>query len=272
MSVVESKQNLIFDVGAHMGEDTAFYLKKGFRVIGIEADPVLAEQLRCRFKTDIDHSNLVIVESAIAPEAGTVRFYANDAHSFWGTTDPQWALRNQKLGAPSRTIEVRAERFQDILRRYGIPYYLKIDIEGADRLCLQALKDFDARPAYLSIESDKVSWAALKEEFQLLESLGYRSFQIINQAKMYRQVAPEPALEGRYVKLSEEEGHSGLFGRELPHAWLTKKEALRRYRWIFLLYRVFGDNTLGRRLLRHFPRLERILAPGWYDTHAAAQQ
>ena len=36
-------RNLIFDIGMHIGQDTEFYLKKGFRVVAIEADPTLAE-------------------------------------------------------------------------------------------------------------------------------------------------------------------------------------------------------------------------------------
>ena len=36
----EPKQDdLIFDVGLHRGEDTEFYLKKGFRVVAFEANP-----------------------------------------------------------------------------------------------------------------------------------------------------------------------------------------------------------------------------------------
>ena len=30
--------DLIYDVGMHRGEDTAFYLRKGFRVVAVEAD------------------------------------------------------------------------------------------------------------------------------------------------------------------------------------------------------------------------------------------
>jgi len=36
-------KNLIIDVGVHQGEDTEYYLKKGFCVVGIEADPQLYE-------------------------------------------------------------------------------------------------------------------------------------------------------------------------------------------------------------------------------------
>ena len=31
------ENNLIYDVGLHKGEDSEFYLKKGFRVVAIEA-------------------------------------------------------------------------------------------------------------------------------------------------------------------------------------------------------------------------------------------
>ena len=34
-------ENLIFDIGFHKGEDTLFYLLKGYRVIAVDADPDL---------------------------------------------------------------------------------------------------------------------------------------------------------------------------------------------------------------------------------------
>jgi hypothetical protein len=38
-------KNLIYDVGMNDGNDTAYYLSRGFRVVAIEANPVLVEQL-----------------------------------------------------------------------------------------------------------------------------------------------------------------------------------------------------------------------------------
>ena len=38
-----------------------------------------------------------------------------------------------------------------LFERFGIPEYLKVDIEGADRLCVLALTS-DTRPTYLSFE------------------------------------------------------------------------------------------------------------------------
>ena len=47
--------------GMHKGEDTALYLCKGFRVIGIEADPELVEICRKRFINEINSGQLKII-------------------------------------------------------------------------------------------------------------------------------------------------------------------------------------------------------------------
>ena len=48
------KNNLIFDVGMHKGEDTDFYLNKGFYIVGFEADPELIVFCKNRFKNEIE--------------------------------------------------------------------------------------------------------------------------------------------------------------------------------------------------------------------------
>ena len=41
--------DLIYDVGMHKGEDTDYYLQKGFRVVAFEANPDLVNLCRTRF-------------------------------------------------------------------------------------------------------------------------------------------------------------------------------------------------------------------------------
>ena len=50
---MNKQDKLIFDVGMHKGEDTEYYLKKGFNVVSFEADPDLANYGRERFKAAI---------------------------------------------------------------------------------------------------------------------------------------------------------------------------------------------------------------------------
>ena len=262
--------NLIYDVGLHKGEDSEFYLKKGFRVVAIDAMASLCDFARHRLKSYLDSCQLSVLNAAIAQNDGPVTFYEN-VRSVWGTTSPEWVRRNQIVHqAPSKPTIVKGVRFAGVMRQFGVPYYLKIDIEGADLLCVEALREFTSRPRYVSLESNMASWMALQAEFNLLRELGYTRFKVIRQDDVRHQVCPLPATEGRYVDHQFAYGSTGLFGEEAPGQWLSETEALERYRRIFRRYRMFGNYSVLRRLpmgrrLIHILRL----TPGWHDTHAA---
>ncbi len=264
---------LIIDVGVHQGEDAEFYLKKGFEVVGIEAEPSLCEATQRSLRRYIDEGQLTLLNVAVATDDGEVTFYRNLGHSYWGTTSTAWAARNERMGAPSVKITVPGLRFERVLERYGVPYYLKVDIEGADLLCIRALRQFKERPKYVSLESSKTSWKGLLEEFALLQDLGYRRFKVVAQDQVQQQVCPNPAREGSYVPHQFGPGASGTFGEEAPGAWLNASEAIGVYRGIFRKYRWLGDDGRVRSLLRRYgflQGLERFVpSSGWYDTHAA---
>jgi FkbM family methyltransferase len=134
--------DLIFDIGLHKGEDTDFYLKKGFKVVAFEADPDLIAICKVRFQESITHQRLRIVEGAIAPKAagGRIAFYKNLQKSEWGTINKKWVERNEKLGTRSVKIEVERVDLAEMFRIHGIPFYLKVDIEGADHVVLDELR------------------------------------------------------------------------------------------------------------------------------------
>ncbi|MDH5561981.1 MAG: FkbM family methyltransferase, partial [Deltaproteobacteria bacterium] len=169
------KDNLIFDVGLHKGEDTEFYLKKGFEVIAFEADPDLIEENKKKFSVEIIEKKLIIIEGAIVEDPSTqkVKFYKNLDKTTWGTVNQSWASRNEKLGTQNKLIEVNTIDFSKCIETYGIPYYIKIDIEGADLVCLKAFRQFKLKPYYLSIESEKVVFEKLIQELEILIDLGY---------------------------------------------------------------------------------------------------
>ncbi|MGA3169843.1 MAG: FkbM family methyltransferase [Chthoniobacteraceae bacterium] len=276
--------DLIYDVGMHKGEDTDFYLRKGFRVVAIEADPDLAAQCRLRFKPFIDRAQLTVVEGAIvAPDAagsGTIRFYKNE-HSVYGTVCGNWAERNSRMGYSSSAIDVQALDFAAIIREHGVPHYLKIDIEGCDLLCVDALTGFRERPDYISLELDKLRFADMKLQVDILAHLGYHSFQAIEQSALPKlQAPPNPAREGAYAPQSFEHGSSGLFGDELPGPWKSRRHILSQCRAIHLGYHLFGDDGAAKKwkfrgsyrlsefILKHLPRFTESSVPGWHDLHA----
>ena len=214
------------------------------------------------------------MNAAIVDKAGPVEFYRNIGNSVWGTISPEWAARNKALGTESVQITVDGIEFRQLLEEYGCPYYLKIDIEGADLLCLHALANFDEKPTHISIESNKVRWDELLNEIQLLKSLGYTKFKVVDQRQVPDQEPPSPAREGDFVEHHFEFGSSGLFGNEAPGNWLSDYEAIRAYRGIFWQYRLFGDAgklVPLRKVLARLPllrRLTKFMNATWYDTHA----
>jgi hypothetical protein len=100
-------QNLIYDVGLHLGEDTEFYLKKGFNVVAVEANPVNAAKTADRLKAYVEAGQLTIVNKAITRDEGPTTFFVSDL-SIWGTTDPKWAERNRRLGSSIVRVRRRA--------------------------------------------------------------------------------------------------------------------------------------------------------------------
>ncbi|MFN6539324.1 MAG: FkbM family methyltransferase [Nostoc sp. EkiNYC01] len=264
-------KNLIIDVGVHTGQDTEFYLKKGFRVIGIEADPQIYKSVKERLNDFIKNGQLTLLNIAVSTKEEPVTFYTNSNQTFWGTTSLDRVKKTEiTFSTPFVETTVEGCRFEKILEKFGIPYYLKVDIEGTEILCVQALRQFASKPKFISIESTKTSWNALLNEFAVFKELGYQKFKAINQAEVPKQVCPSPAQEGQYVPYEFEYGASGLFGEETPGHWLSEREIINVYKGIFLNSRILGVNGIVSKLPGGRTLLEKLnIKEPWYDTHAS---
>jgi len=259
MSVVD---NLIYDIGLHRGEDTDYYLRKKYRVIAIDANTDLCRQCTEKFSTEINSDRLIIINKAISDSAGSKKFFIND-QSIWGTLDPGWVKRNEARGAMSRSVQIDSTTIGEILSHHGMPFYMKIDIEGADILCLRGLLGLTDKPRYISAESSATSLRDTLEQLDVLDQLGYTKFKIIPQHKVQKQQCSVLA-DYRFPKDS-----SGTFGEDTPGEWQSLDKVKKKYRAIHFEYRIIGPNN---GLLRKFPRrIAKFLFPrgtGWYDTHA----
>jgi len=263
------RDDTVYDMGFHKGEDAEFYLAKGFRVVSLEADPDLYAAGCTRFAEAIAAGQLNLVNKALVSPShgsGEITFYKS-TYSVWGTVDPLWADRNKRLGAESVPITVQTTTMGDLLSQFGVPYFVKLDIEGMDMVGLKGLAAQAARPAYVSIESEKDSFKALRQEFTEFQELGYDRFKVVPQSRVPAQQQPRPARHGKAIDHRFPEGASGLFGEEAPGEWMTADQAIAAYKDIFFRYALVGDDPIA-------PRWARSLAwrlgwrADWYDTHA----
>ena len=267
----EVVDDLVYDVGMHRGEDTAYYLAKGYRVVAIEANPELVSECRKRFSVAIASGKLTIVEGAVAPETeGDVPFYV-DSVSVWGSIDPDWVARKH-VDSVQRRITVPAIDLAACMREHGVPHYLKIDIEGADRLCFESLKSLPERPDFLSFEAESHDFDAVQADLDLLDQLGYRRFAAVQQGRTER-IATQ-TLAGERMEFRFRPEASGPFGEDLPDRWGSKDWVARRYRRAFRRFRV-REALIKRPWMRKPVRLVyarsqkvRWLLGGYYDIHA----
>jgi len=259
------ERKLIFDVGLNVGQDTAFYLSQGYRVLAIEADPTLAQSNRERFQRDIEAGNLEILNVGIAKEEGCAEFWISEGRPQFNSFHKEIAARDCRR---HYSIEVPTSRFGTVLKRFGVPCFLKIDIEGNDMLCLE---DLDSRnlPQYVSVESEcpiDGGVASVEDGLRTLRQLrtvGYKQFKLIDQKSFCSLSVPAPlnyildrfvqgwllepplnGIRGSYwlsqrlmVKARLERkyrrefpvGSSGAWGEDTAGNWISYEQAERAY-------------------------------------------
>lgn len=248
------QRDLIYDVGMHNGDDTDFYLARGFRVLAVEADPDLARAGEARFRQAVAEGRLTILNVGISETDGHADFWICDTNREWNSFDRASAARS---GSRHHSVSIRTRRFSSILREYGVPHYLKIDIEGKDRQCLEELAAVvpTALPEFVSWENEAEGF----EPLEIVHGLGYTRFKLIDQST-YEAVSKRFSLTNfvdavawriiRQFRLARSRhlyswcsrfthrgrlearfgrrfpmGAAGVWGDDLPGRWMTISEA-----------------------------------------------
>jgi FkbM family methyltransferase len=272
------QDKVIYDVGMHKGEDTEFYLRRGYSVLGVEANPTLLPFLFDKFSLQVANGQVRIVNKAIAETPGTMQFAIYCKATEWGTAASEFIDRNATLNQVPEIIQVEAVSFEEVLKEHGIPYYLKIDIEGMDMVCINALQKFQERPRFISVESAVTSgisnFESSFDEIARLWCLGYRRFKYVDQAALAKLNGTILDKEGAPISYKHHHYSSGPFGEETPGEWLDAQATLHRARQLIRYQNTIGSggrhhcrflSKVGRRSRRY---LKRLPSHSWYDLHA----
>ncbi len=236
--------NLIFDFGFHNGDDSDYYLAKGYRVVAVEANPSLVQEGQRRFQTEIADGRLILLHSALSEKRGKIEFYIHPKNSDWSSCFID-AVRSD--GSEPILVQVESVSVHRLFDSYGVPHYLKVDVEGCDTFVAKQVFEYPEKPAFVSYETSRKHYAGI---FSYLYVAGYNRFQLVNQANNPDRVTHVPSSTNTYkfTKFS-----SGLFGPDLPEDnWVSFDEALSRY--------------IKYKELKQIDNKE--LALGWLDIHA----
>jgi FkbM family methyltransferase len=274
--------DLVYDVGMHVGEDTAFYLRRGYRVVGIEANADLVRRAERRFAKELASGRLTIVPAAVGPERGRTRFAISDDITIWSTGDPGFIERARQQGVAMRMTSVEMTTLDEVMREHGVPFYVKVDIEGMDLMCIRTLGRLPVRPPLISLESVVTSPAtsvgAVLREIRTLRELGYRRFKLVDQSALGRLDGTVLSAEGPAIVYRYEEGASGPFGDEAPGRWRSRCRVVPRMLAAVAYERGWGatrtmlrETALGRRVVTTGGAPLRLARPRhrWYDLHGS---
>lgn len=224
-----------YDIGMHNGDDTDYYLRKGYDVVAVEANPDLCRQVAERFATEVRSGRLKIMNVAISDSAGELDFYFHNRESEWGTiVRPQDLTDWTKASVKTLPITEIVDRNCDI-------DFIKIDIEGADLLALNSLDKAGLRPRSISCEAHNITILCK------LILMGYRRFRLVN-GKLARKNFRKhriTTLDGQRLKFGFSKNSSGPFGVDLPGDWYSADQIMHLWTGRALMY-----------------------GPGWFDVHA----
>lgn len=238
--------NLIFDIGFHKGEDTRYYLYRGFNVLAVDAVDSLVEAGCNLFYKEVESGQLVIKRFVVSSkDDGESTFYISP-NSLWSSAHKEIAERK---GMTAAKILVPSCTLRSLMQQYGVPYYCKIDIEGNDVLALESLKGSADLPQYISVETECIGDDSHPENvtfttLDMLYEIGYRKFKLVDQMTltvlgdkpfycqeafpMYFQADQKYACKilnqvGRFLQYFPDS--SGPFGEDLDGTWADYETA-----------------------------------------------
>ena len=133
--------DLVFDVGAHVGDRVASFRRLGARVVAIEPQRAMVRALRLLYGRD---RSVTIEAIAVGRRPGRARMLINSdnpavssvSSAFVAAADgaPGWETQRW-----SEFAEVEVTTLDVLIARHGVPAFIKLDVEGFEAEALFGL-------------------------------------------------------------------------------------------------------------------------------------
>lgn len=134
--------DLVFDIGAHLGDRSVAFASLGARVVALEPQPLVAVWLR---RIVGRNSRIVLRTEAVGASAGTARLAISRRNPTVSTLSESWPglIGSKHPGFRDvrweDSIEVPLVTLDSLIEAHGMPGFCKIDVEGFEAEVLAGL-------------------------------------------------------------------------------------------------------------------------------------
>jgi len=167
--------DLVFDVGAHVGDRTASFRRLGARVVAVEPQRAMIWILRLLYGLSRE---VMIEEAAVGSEPGRARMLINADNPTVSSVSA--AFVGAARGAPgwetqrwTNSAEIDVTTLDALIAKHGCPAFIKLDVEGFEA---EALRGMSQAVRALSFEFTTIQRQVAFACVERCKALGYTRF------------------------------------------------------------------------------------------------
>lgn len=160
--------DLVFDVGAHLGDKTAAFLALNAEVVAIEPDRRFIKHIEKRFS---NKAKIHLVNKGISPKPETLLFYRRKTASTSGVVQ-DWC---KGVDDAATVYEIQTTTLDLLIEQFGLPKYIKIDVEGFE---IEVLRGLSRSIPLVSFEFHYQQLSRAMECINLLSKSGEKYFNV----------------------------------------------------------------------------------------------
>jgi FkbM family methyltransferase len=130
--------DVCFDIGANVGNRAGLLRSLGARVIAVEPQPALAAYLRARYPRGV-----TVVEAGAGSTPGVATLHLSTSHTVatMSTEFIEMAIAEGRFEGARwvDSVEIAVTTLDELISLYGMPAFVKIDVEGFEPEVLRGL-------------------------------------------------------------------------------------------------------------------------------------
>jgi FkbM family methyltransferase len=155
---------LVFDIGANVGVMSQIFASLGARVVALEPNMDCVRHIQPSYQD----AEIEVIQAVAGPKDGLATLSVSDERDDLSSLSKDWIVAIQRQhgeysGLWAREMTVPMLKLDTLVQNYGVPYLIKIDVEGFEEQVLQGLS---VQPPLLSFE---FNMAYLEAAFRCLD-------------------------------------------------------------------------------------------------------